>query len=163
MKNTFLSFAILIIASLSANAQLRPTLRCPNFEVDVLAGTVNDLLPKSAVSEIQATLPCFTATIIKDSATTCAGVFYKDRDINFYTDRRYIEIGEKFKGKITPALMGASRTSLFRVLGHPKLKDTNWDAFQMGYGTLVLYYNKAGKINKIQQTKKTTDDLKLCN
>ena len=97
MKNTFLSFAILIIASLSANAQLRPTLRCPNFEVDVLAGTVNDLLPKSAVSEIQATLPCFTATIIKDSATTCAGVFYKDRDINFYTDRRYIEIGEKFK------------------------------------------------------------------
>jgi len=162
MKNLVMIF-IVAFFSLPAFAQLKPTVRCPTFEVDVLAGTVNDLLPKSAIIEIETTLPCFSKTIVKDSATVCAGVFYPDRDINFYTDRRYIEIGEKFKGKITPALMGESRTNLFRILGHPKLKDASWDAFQMGYGTLVLYYNKAGKINKIQIANKTTEDIKLCD
>jgi len=98
----------------------------------------------------------------KDSVSKCGGVFYADRDINFYTGRRYIEIGDKFKGKVTPALMGVSRNSLFSLLGYPKLKDAGWDAFQMGYGCLVLYYNAAGKINKIQISNKGIDALKLC-
>jgi hypothetical protein len=42
--------------------------------------------------------------------------------------------------------MGASRTSLFKWLGNPKLKDASWDAFQTKYGILILYYNKAGKL-----------------
>jgi hypothetical protein len=58
--------------------------------------------------------------------------------------------------------MGASRSTLFNIFGHPKIKDTGWDAFQMGYGTLILYYNKAGKINKIQISSRTTDVIKLC-
>lgn len=161
MKNFFL-ISVLVIICQPVFAQLKPQLRCPTFEVDVLAGTVNGLLPKSAIAEIQTTLPCFTDMIVKDSASVCGGVFFKDRDINFYTDRRYIEIGDKFKGKITPALMGVSRTSLFNLLGYPKLKDTNWDAFQMGYGTLILYYNKAGKINKMQICNRSTDAIKLC-
>jgi hypothetical protein len=98
----------------------------------------------------------------KDSVSICAGVFYNDRDINFYTGRKYIEVGEKFKGKMAPALMGVSRNSLFSILGYPKLKDAGWDAFQMGYGCLVLYYNAAGKINKIQMSSKGIDALKLC-
>lgn len=162
MKTLFLFIAI-ISAGQTVKAQLKATVVCPPFSVDVMAGTVNDLFPKSAIGEIETTLPCFTEIVLKDSASRCAGVFYKDRDINFYTDRRYIEIGEKFKGKITPALMGVSRSNLFRLLGHPKLKDVNWDAFQMGYGTLVLYYNKAGKIIMIQMANRSTDVLKLCD
>ena len=160
-KTTCLLITIIITAQL-ANAQLKVKAVCPVFTVDVLSGTVNGLFPKSAIVEIQTEFPCFTSMVEKDSVSKCAGVFYNDRDINFYTDRRYIEIGEKFKGKITPALMGASRSSLFSTLGYPKLKDTNWDAFQMGYGCLVLYYNAAGKINKIQISNKSTDALKLC-
>lgn len=161
MKNYLFLFITLVCCN-AASAQLKATVACPNFKADVMAGTVNDLQTKSAIAEIQAIFPCATSMIEKDMGTTCAGVFYKDKDISFYTDRQYIEIGEKFKGRITPALMGVSRKNLFALLGHPKLKDTNWDAFQMGYGTLVLYYNAAGKINKIQMAAKNTDALKLC-
>ncbi|MEO7306934.1 MAG: hypothetical protein ABIR78_10100 [Ferruginibacter sp.] len=162
LLKTFFSIFIIVISSSAVNAQLKVTQVCPPFKVDVMSGTVNDLYPKSSIGEIQTTLPCFSQTILKDSASVCGGVFYSDRDVHFYTDRRYIEIGEKFKGKVTPALLGASRTALFALLGHPKLKDSNWDAFQMGYGTLILYYNKAGKINKIQMSSRTTDTIKLC-
>lgn len=159
---SFLLLMICSITGISAIAQLKATAVCPPFTVDIMAGTVNDLFAKSAIGEIQERLPCFSETVEKDMDSKCAGVFYKDRDITFYTDRRYIEIGEKFKGKLSPALMGVTRNSLFKLLGHPKLKDAGWDAYQMGYGTLILYYNKAGKINKIQISSKTTDAIKLC-
>ncbi|MFM6925423.1 MAG: hypothetical protein ACKOU7_07960 [Ferruginibacter sp.] len=161
MRSTCLAFAALFFSQL-ATAQLTAKPVCPTFSVDIMEGTVNGLFPKSAIIEIQTTLPCFTGMFEKDSVTKCAGVFYTDRDINFYTNRRYIEIGEKFKGKLTPALMGTARGSLFSLLGYPKLKDAGWDAYQMGYGCLVLYYNAAGKINKIQISNRAIDALKLC-
>ena len=116
IKTAFLAFAFCMSAGL-ANAQLNATPVCPSFTVDILAGSVNELVPKSAIVEVIA----------------------------------------KF-----PALMGASRSGLFSMLGHPKLKDAAWDAYQMGYGTLILYYNAAGKINKIQMCSKGTDAIKLC-
>ena len=58
--------------------------------------------------------------------------------------------------------MGANRNSLFKWLGNPKIKDVNWDAYQTQYGTLVLHFNKAGKINLIQFSKLNTDVLTLC-
>lgn len=161
MKTRFL-IVIFSISAYVANAQLNATPVCPTFTVDILAGSVNELVPKSAIVEVRTKFPCFSSIIEKDSVTICAGVFYPDKSINFYTGRQYIEIGEKFKGKLTPALLGASRTGLFGILGHPKLKDAAWDAFQMGYGTLILYYNAAGKINKIQMCSKGTDAIKLC-
>lgn len=161
MKNVISIFVMFILIQ-PTFGQLKTTPVCPTFSVDVMAGSVNDLYPKSAIGEVQATLPCFSETILQDSGSHCVGVFYHDRDIYFFTERRYIQIGEKYKGKLTPALMGASRSSLFSMFGHPKLKDMNWDAFQMGYGTLILYYNKEGKINKILISSKTTDSIKLC-
>ena len=161
MKTSFLIFTVMLAGQL-ATAQLKAKPVCPNFTVDIMDGNVNGLFPKSAIVEIQAVFPCFTGMFEKDSVSKCGGVFYADRDINFYTGRRYIEIGEKFKGKISPALMGVNRNSLFSLLGYPKLKDADWDAFQMGYGTLVLYYNAAGKINKILISNKGIDALKLC-
>ena len=161
MKNLVTIF-ILLVTSAQTMAQLKVTAVCPTFSADVMAGTVNELYPKSAIGEIQATFPCFSETVLQDSASRCAGVFYRDKDIYFYSNRRYIEIGEKFRGKLSPALMGVSRSTLFSLLGYPKLRETNWDAFQMGYGTLILYYNKAGKINKIQMSSQTTDAIKLC-
>lgn len=161
MKNLF-QVILLLVAGLSSQAQLKAKAVCPTIEVDVMAGNVNDLYPKSAIGEIKATLPCFTEVVEIDSVSRCAGVFFKDKGISFFTERKYIEIGEQFKGKLSPSLMGTSRNNLFKLLGYPKLKDTDWDAFQMGYGTLILYYNKAGKINKIQISSKNTDAIKLC-
>ncbi|MBL7700739.1 MAG: hypothetical protein JNM14_00695 [Ferruginibacter sp.] len=161
MKTVFLVLAFGIATKL-VNAQLTATPVCPPFTVDVLAGSVNELVPKSAIVEIKTKFPCFSSIIEKDSVTVCAGVFYPDKFINFYTGRQYIEIGEKFKGKLTPALLGTARGNLFNTLGHPKLKDPAWDAYQMAYGTLILYYNAAGKINKIQMCARGTDAIKLC-
>lgn len=162
MKNLSILFSLMLFATM-AGAQLKAKVVCPPIQVDVMAGQVNELLqPKSAISEIKTALPCFTDVVETDSASRCAGVFYKDKGLSFFSERRYIEINEQFKGKLIPALMGTSRSTLFNLLGHPKLKDTDWDAFQMGYGTLILYYNKAGKINKIQICSRSTDAIKLC-
>ena len=154
-------FILACILAHPAGAQLRATAYCPPFEADVLGGNVNKVYPKSTSGEIKKAFPCF-AEIKADSTGQCAVIFFADKGLYFYPDRNYIEIRENFKGKLTPALIGASRSSLFKTLGFPKIKDINWDAFQTEYGTLVLYYNKAGKINKLQISSKSTETMKLC-
>ena len=58
--------------------------------------------------------------------------------------------------------MGASRGSVFKWLGNPIIKDVTWDAYQTKYGILILYFTKAGKINKIQLSNKGVESIKLC-
>lgn len=157
-----LLFFITIMSAFTGKAQLKTTPVCPPFSVDILDGNVNKIYAKSTWGEITNQFPCYTQLIEKDSASVCAGVFYPDKGIYFYTDRDYIEIHDNFKGKMVPHLLGANRISLFATLGYPKIKDVTWDAFQTEYGTLILYYDKAGKINKIQISSKTTDTIKLC-
>lgn len=161
-KILFLVF--LATLGLSVPAQLKTTAVCPSFTVDILKGRVNtELMTTSTVGQIKAKFPCFTkAENESDSAKCGGGVFYKDKDIYFYTARDYIEIGPNFKGKLSIPLMGASRNALFKWLGNPKIKDVSWDAFQTAYGILIVYYNKAGKINKIQFSVQGTDAIKLC-
>ncbi len=146
----------------TATAQLKRTVSCPPFVIDILDGNVNKLLsPKSSLGEVQKVFPCHTGVVEKGTDTECAGAFYKDHGINFYTDRNYIEINSNFKGKLSLPLMGSARGSLFRTLGNPKIKDANWDAFQTEYGTVILYY-QGNKVNKIQISSKSTETLKLC-
>ncbi|MBC7511476.1 MAG: hypothetical protein H7320_22430 [Ferruginibacter sp.] len=143
-------------------AQLKTTAICPPFVVDVLEGTVNEIHTYSNIGEIEKKFPCFSTATEETNGSTCGGVFYKDKDIYFFTERDYIEVGEHFKGKLSLPLLGAGRGSLFNTLGNPKIKDVSWDAYQTKYGILILYYNKAGKINKLQLSNKRTDTLKLC-
>ncbi len=159
--------AILLIStvlfSITVQAQLKTTPVCPTVSVDILKGRVNDLPISSTVGMIKSKLPCYSSAEDESTTAKCGGgVFYKDKDIYFYTGRDYIEIGDKFKGKLSLPLMGASRGSLFKWLGHPKIKDVSWDAFSTEYGILILYYNKANKINKIQFSNQSTDVIKLC-
>ncbi len=163
MKKTLVLSLMYLIMAISVKAQLVAKPKCEAFEVDILDGKVNGLKPNARYDEIKSKFPCFTATEAEGTTAKCgASVFYKDRDLYFYTDRDYIEIKEKFQGKLTIPLMGAPRTGLFKWLGNPKLKDENWDAFEMAYGIIVLHYNKAGKINLIQITTKSPDTLSLC-
>lgn len=156
------SCALLLAIGTGAKAQLKVTDACPPLSVDVLEGNINRLHPKSTSSEIVKTMPCQTGEEEKiDSIGRCQGVFYKNKGVQFFTGRNYIEIDNSYKGKMSPAIMGAARGSLFRVLGNPKLKDIEWEAYQTKYGTLIVYY-KANKINKIQMSTKSTDNIKLC-
>jgi hypothetical protein len=162
MKKTLL--VIFSMATLSgAMAQLTVKSKCPDFVVDILDGKVNGLKANASNADIKAKLPCSTSSEEEGGAAKCgANVFYKDRDIYFYTQRDYVEIGPKFKGKMTIPLLGAKRGTLFKVLGNPKLKDDKWDAYQTQYGTLVLHYDAAGKINLVQFSTNSTETLSLC-
>jgi hypothetical protein len=147
-----------------ANAQLNAAPVCPAFTVDVLDGTINEKLDcSSTAGEVKKYFPCFTDAVEETGGAGCGGVFFKDRGISFFTERDYIEINENFKGKLIPSLLGVSRSSLFTMLGNPQLKDPNWDAFATKYGILILYYNKAGKVNKLQVSIKNTATIKLCD
>lgn len=159
--------ALLVFLFLSAtmHGQLKSKADCSNFvlAVDILDGKLNGMRPNITLAQAKEKLSCSTSIEPEGTAAKCgAGIFYADRDLYFYTDRDYVEIREKFKGKLSLPLMGASRNSLFSTLGNPKLKDATWDAYQMSYGTMVLHFNKNNKINKIQFTTLGTDVLSLC-
>src|SRR5688500_5788582 len=162
MKKLIL-FLPLVFIMCEAAAQLKPKVSCGTFTVDILDGVVNGLRPDIHPDKIKEKLPCFSTAETETATAKCGGgVFYKDRDIYFYTARDYVEIGPKFKGKLTIPLMGASRGNLFKWLGHPKMKDVNWDAFTTAYGILILYYTKANKVNKIQFSTQTVETIQLC-
>lgn len=163
MKTVIVIFSSLFFCNV-ASAQLKITPKCPAFDIDILHGIVNQvILPTSTVGQIKLNLPCFTSFEEEGTSAKCgAGVFYKDKDVYFYTTRDYVEIGPDFKGKLSIPLMGASRNSLFKWLGKPQIKDVTWDAFQTAYGVLILYYNKASKVNKIQFSTQTANTIQLC-
>src|SRR5438045_4580618 len=162
MKNIILFVFTLILCS-GASAQLKATPGCPEINVDILDGIINHKLqPSSTVDQIKLNLPCFTSFQQENNSDNCGpGVFYKEKDIYFYTNRDYIEIGPAFKGKLSLPLMGAPRTGLFKMLGQPQIKDMNWDAFKTNYGVLILYY-KAGKVNKIKFSTQSANSIQLC-
>ncbi|MEP6583838.1 MAG: hypothetical protein ABJA90_06215 [Ginsengibacter sp.] len=153
-----------LLVSAAVTAQLKVTPKCPEIDIDILDGIVNKvLLPNSTVGQIKLNLPCFTSFEEEGTTAKCgAGVSYKDNDVYFYTTRDYIEIGPAFKGKLSIPLMGASREGLFKVLGSPQIKDVKWDAFQTSYGILILYYDAASKINKIQFSTQSAGGIHLC-
>jgi len=162
MKSFFFTPLLAVIFS-STSAQLKITPVCGTFVVDILDGKVNDVRPDFTIGQIKEKLPCFTSEEPENASSKCGGgVFYKDKGVNFFTGRDYVEIKENFKGKLTIPLMGAARNSLFKWLGNTKIKDVVWDAFETRYGILVLYYNKANKVNRIIFSKKSSDTLSIC-
>ncbi|HEX7845592.1 MAG TPA: hypothetical protein VF476_07280 [Chitinophagaceae bacterium] len=162
MKKVILLFITLIITC-CIHAQLKRTAVCPEFRIDVLDGKINTLNIKSTNGQIKSLFPCFSKEEPETTTAKCGGsVFYKEKDLYFYTGRDYVEIGPAFKGKLTVPLMGANRNGLFKLLGHPKIKDVSWDAYQTAYGILILYFTKAGKVNKIQMSTESADAIKLC-
>lgn len=164
MKTKSIFVILYSLASAVASAQLQTTIKCPVISIDLLDGIVNkELVPTSTVGQIKLHLPGFTSFEEEGTTAKCgAGVFYKDNDVYFYTTRNYIEIGPNFKGRLSLPLLGAPRSSLFKLLGSPSIKDISWDAFQTAYGILILHYNGSGKVNKIQFSKESASTIKLC-
>jgi hypothetical protein len=161
-KIVFLLLGTILIA-VSANAQLKVKVPCPIFEVDILDGKVNGLKPNARFGDIKEKFPCTTQIDEEGTAAKCgAALYFKDKDIAFFTDRDYIEIGEKFQGKLSVPVMGAPRNGMFKWFGNTKAKDTDWDAFGTQYGIIILYYNKASKVIRIQMSTMTVDNIKLC-
>ncbi len=161
MKKAFVIIAVLY--SSLVYAQLKPTSVCPEFVIDILDGRIGELDPRSTIGQIKAKYPCYTNLENESDIALCGGgIFYKDRDIYFYTGRDYVEIGPSFKGKLTLPLMGAARGSFIKTLGNPMIKDISWDAYQTAYGILLLYFNKSNKVNKIRFSTEKAGSIRLC-
>lgn len=160
MKNALLVLFLTVVLS-PIYGQLKVKATCNTFDVDVLNGKVNGVRPDFTAGQVKSKFPCFTS---EDPETSKCGsvVYYKDRDVKFFTGRNYVEIGPAFKGHLSIPLMGAKRGSLFKYLGNPVLKDQKWDAFETQYGCLVLYYNAAAKVNLIRFSTKGTNAIQLC-
>jgi hypothetical protein len=160
-------FVILIMSLASAvTAQLKAKSKCPDFYIDILNGTVNGIKPNNTQNEIKDAFPCFTSSVDETSDAKCGGgIYFKDKDLSFFTKRSYVEVGAKFVGKTSFPLLGTKRGSLFTRLGNPKIKDDLWDAYETQYGTLVLHYDVAGAAGKVkffQFSTLGTDQLNLC-
>lgn len=161
MKKAFVVIAVLYSSLVSA--QLKPTSVCPEFVIDILDGRIGELDPRSTIGQIKAKYPCYTSLENESDIAPCGGgIYYKDRDIYFYTGRDYVEIGPGFKGKLSLPLIGAARGSFFKILGNPMIKDLNWDAYQTAYGILLLYFNKSNKVNKIRFSTEKAGSIRLC-
>lgn len=157
------SILIAVFGCFSSKAQLKTAVVCPPMSIDLLEGIINNRIYCTSTSaEVQKLFPCFTQVVEETNGSTCGGVIFKDKDIAFYTERDYVEVGKNFTGKMEPALMGAGRGQLFKLLGNPKLKDATWEAYQTKYGILILYFDAASKVNKIQMSSKNTDAIRLC-
>jgi hypothetical protein len=148
------------------NAQLKAKVKCPDLYVDILNGTVNGIKPNNTPTEIKDQFPCFTSADDESATAKCGGgIYFKDKDLYFYTKRNYVEVGPKFVGKTSFPLLGTKRGSLFSRLGNPKIKDDLWDAYETQYGTLVLHFDvpgAAGKVKFFQFSSLGTDQLNLC-
>lgn len=163
MKTSLLVLCLLIAGSTQAQLKTSTQNQCGPFSIDILSGKLNGIEADVTPGEIKKLLPCFTSEEKEDTSSKCGGLIaFKDKDVYFYTGRNYVEIREKYNGKLSLPLMGAARGSLFKYLGHPALKDTNWDAYQTAYGVLIVYFNKANKINKIQFSTESTATINLC-
>lgn len=162
MKKLFFALLAISWASLAA-AQLKTKVACPDFYIDILDGKVNGLKPNAMIYDIRNKFPCFTSTEDESNSAKCGGgVYYKDRDVSFFTARDYVEIGPKFKGKLSIPLFGTKRGGLFKTLGNPAMKDANWDAYQTSYGLLILYYDAASKVKLIRFSTEGTNTINLC-
>jgi hypothetical protein len=159
-------FFLLLLTGFSVagtNAQLVAKNDCGAIFVDVYKGWVNEVKPNADPEQIKARLTCFTLFEKEGNENKCGGgVYYADKDLTFYIQRDYLVIGEKFKGKFSVPLLGAKQDQLFTWLGNPKLKDDNWEAYQMAYGILIVYFNAKKIVNKIIITTKPAEELDLC-
>jgi hypothetical protein len=163
MRNRIVLLVVFLSASLFSSAQLKPKTECNLIMVDLYKGLINEMSPNADPEQIKVKLPCFTSFEKEGSESKCGGgIYYADKDFTCYTQRDYYVIGEKFKGKFSFPLLGSKRDDLFTRLGNPKLKDAGWDAYQMQYGTLIVYYNSKKLVNKIIMSTKSTDEIELC-
>jgi predicted oxidoreductase (fatty acid repression mutant protein) len=161
----FIALAVFIVAFFTgAHAQLKTKADCGNLFVDIYKGWINEAKPNADPEQIKAKLPCFTSFEKEGNESVCGGgIYYPDKGMTAYTQRDYFVFTDKFKGKFSVPLMGAKQSALFAWLGNPKLKDANWEAYGMGYGTLIIYYNDKNVVNKVIMSTKGTDDIQLCD
>lgn len=161
--------------SVSNNSKYTGSTECGLLIVDLSYGSVNGLNPVSSPDQIKGKLPCFTGMTPETSAENCnGGIFYKTRDIYFYTSLDCINIRSKFEGSFvynrqSIQLIGVSLTELQKIFGKesdyyrsPSSSTHKYPVFTTSYGHVVfdLVNDHVVEVNICNQKK---IDLRLCN
>lgn len=163
MKSYPLCFLLLIFFN-SVQSQIINTEKCNSIIVDILDGKVNRARPDFTPDRIRLELPCATSSFMESDTSMCDGrIIYADKHLTFFTQKDYVEIREAYSGKWTIPVMGAAKGSLFNYLGNPKVKQEKFEAYATAYGTLVLYYNDAGKVRLVRMSTNTHEFASFCD
>ena len=88
---TILAVAIIFSTNL-LQAQLRSTPHCPQFNIDILEGSVSKMYPQSPFGDIVNRLPCYTEAVDELTSSLFISVYFKDKFIFFHTYLYYIYI-----------------------------------------------------------------------
>ncbi len=163
MKIKLMLSLLLLLSGKFTQAQLQSKPECNTIIADIYKGWINMAAPNADPEQIKTKLPCYTSFEKESNDSKCGGgIYFADKDFKYFTQRDYVVIGEKFKGKFNIPIIGAKRDDLFAWLGNPKLKAEQWEAYQMQYGTLIVYFNSKKLVNKIIMSTKTTEFIDLC-
>jgi hypothetical protein len=143
-----LTISIFIFISIYSIAQ-----NCDSIVVNLKNGTINKLKPSASQDEVKAALPCSTGDTEDGSDFNCGGgVFFLDNDFFFYTGNDYIELREKFNGKLSTPVLGLKKNvaiaklKMGKAIRTVKQQDGKEDLFfKTTYGCVRLQIEK-GKV-----------------
>ncbi|HEY0016549.1 MAG TPA: hypothetical protein VGC13_09535 [Longimicrobium sp.] len=91
---------------------------CASLRLDLVRGTLNGVAPTATMDEVKRRLPCATGESEETSEMNFGGgVFFLNHDFFFYTGRNYIEVRRRFRGTVTPDVLGRPIGDAQRVLG----------------------------------------------
>ena len=79
--------------------------------VNLKRGTVNKLKLTASQDEVKAALPFSSGDTGEGSDFNCGGgVFFLTNSFFFYTGKDHVEFREKFKGKLSVAVLGVAKS-----------------------------------------------------
>ena len=91
---------------------------CSRLHFDLVRGTLNGVPPAASMDEVKRRLPCFTGeSAEREELNFGGGVFFLNHDFYFYTGRNYIEARSRFKGTVTPDVLGRPLARARELLG----------------------------------------------
>jgi hypothetical protein len=114
---------------------------CSRLHFDLVRGTLNGVTPTASMDEVKRRLPCFTGESPEGEVFNFGGgVFFLDHDFYFYTNRNYIEVRSRFKGTVTPDVLGRPLAEARQVLGPQArtLQRRGSMLFRAGFGCVEL-------------------------
>lgn len=145
------------------------TQNCDNIMVNLKQGTINKLKLTASQDEVKAALPCSTGDTEEGSDFNCGGgVFFLNNSFFFYTGKDYVEFRQKFKGKLSVAVLGVTKLAAIAKLklGKPirteKQEDGREDLFfKTTYGCIRLELAK-GKVVTVAMHAVKAKEVELC-
>lgn len=149
MKTFNLIFASLLVTFLAATslqslkAQDATANSCDQLYLDFEKGTLNGVSGAATMEEVKQFFPCFTGETEENmGGSNCGGgVFYLNHDFFIYTGRDYINVRNKFKGKLTTPILGKASSEALSAMGEPDSSFVYTDEF-FGEETTYLQYAK---------------------